>query len=148
LSDRPHYVIDASVVARWCLFSPPYVDHALKVLDDYQEARIDLIAPDNLRYEVGGAIHQAVIARYLQASQGEEQFRVFLGWQIPTVDMAQLLLSAYRLSIRLGCSFYDAVYLVLSEAKSLPFIFADRRLRNALGNRFPLALWIEDYQPA
>jgi predicted nucleic acid-binding protein len=146
LSERLLYVVDASIVVRWCLNTPPYAEAARRIRIDYEEDRIDLVAPDNLRYEVGGAIHLSVVARYVTASQGDERFASFLGWQIPTVDMADLLLPAYRLSIRLGCSFYDAVYLALAEARQLPFLHVDQRLRNALGNRFPLVRWVEDYR--
>ncbi|MCX6020737.1 MAG: hypothetical protein NTZ05_03225 [Chloroflexi bacterium] len=48
---------------------------------------------------------------------------------------------------RFGCSLYDGVYLALALARDCPLIYADNRLRNALRGRFPLALWIEDYQP-
>lgn len=57
-----------------------------------------------------------------------------------------LILPAYRLARRFGCSYYDAIYLALAEATALPFLHADDKLRRNLGTRFPLSLWIEDYR--
>jgi len=139
-------VIDASIVARWYLPSPPHVDLARQVRSDYQENRISLTAPDNLPIEVGGALHQAMRARYIRSEDSESWYNEFLDWNLPLVETADLLRPAYRLSLRFGCSFYDAIYLVLAQQENLPFLHADQRLHNALGGRFPFELWIEDYR--
>ncbi len=122
------------------------MERSLSVRDDYVAGRINLIGPDNLAVEVVGAIRQAVSARYISASVGERHVEDFWQWNIDLVDTKPLILPAYRLSIRLGCSFYDAIYLVLAESHNLPFIHADRNLKNALNGRFAQELWIEDYR--
>jgi predicted nucleic acid-binding protein len=144
--EAPLYVVDASVVARWYLPSPPHLDLARQVRADYQAARIDLTAPENLRIEVGGAFHQAMRAQYIRSADSERWYNEFLDWNIPVVETADLLRPAFRLSLRHGCSFYDAVYLALALEESIPFLHADQRLRNALAGRFTLELWIEDYR--
>src|SRR5438270_8106140 len=60
--ERPLYLVDASIVVRWYLNSPPHVDLARQVRDDYLANRIAVLAPENIRAEVGGAIHQAIVA--------------------------------------------------------------------------------------
>jgi predicted nucleic acid-binding protein len=140
------YVADTSVVARWHLNNPPHVESSLAVRDDYIAGRVNLIGPDNLAVEVVGAIRQAVNARYISATVGERHVEQFWHWNIALLDTKPLILPAYRLSIRLGCSFYDAIYLVLAESRNLPFIHADRNLKNALNGRFPQEQWIEDYR--
>ena len=144
--DVPIVVVDASVVARWYLPSTPYLDLARQVRADFETNRIELTAPANLRIEVGGAFHQAMRARFIRSADSERWFHQFLDWDIPVVETVELLRPAYRLSLELGCSFYDAIYLALSRQESLPFLHADQRLHNALGGRFPLELWIEDYR--
>src|SRR5262249_44367450 len=139
---------DTSVVARWHLNNPPYVASSLAVRDDYVAGRINLIGPDNLAVEVVGAIHHAVNARYISAAVGERHVEQFWRWKIALVDTKPLTLPAYRLSIRLGCSFYDAIYLFLAESRDLPFVHADRNLKNALNGRFSQEVWVEDYLPA
>jgi hypothetical protein len=39
------------------------------------------------------------------------------------------------------------LYLALSDSLDCPFVFADSRLRNAIGLRFPRAVWLEDWFP-
>jgi predicted nucleic acid-binding protein len=143
--DVPLFVVDASVVARWYLPSPPHLDLAHQVRTDYEADRIGLTAPDNLRVEVGGAFHQAMRAHFIQSEDSERWYYHFLDWEIPMVETAELLRPAYRLSLDFGCSFYDAIYLALSRQEDLPFLHADQRLHNALGGRFPQERWIQDY---
>ncbi|MBI4320100.1 MAG: hypothetical protein HY675_16540 [Chloroflexi bacterium] len=71
MAERPCYVVDASVAVRWYLGRAPFVEQAAQVLNDYREHRINLLAPDNLFLEVTVAIHQAVVARRIRASQGQ-----------------------------------------------------------------------------
>lgn len=145
MSERLLFIVDASIVGRWYLRNEPFVEAALRIQDDYLNQRIALLAPDNLRYEVAGAIRQAVNQRQIRASDGEHYIRRVLQWDIPLVDGEELILPAYQLSIRLGCSFYDAIYLTLGESRGIPVVHADRRLHTALAGRFPLETWIEDY---
>lgn len=145
MSDAPLYVVDASIVARWYLPSPPFLDLTRAVRDDYRASRIDLTASDNLRLEVGGALHLAMRAGFIRAEDSEAWYNAFLDWNLPLIETVDLLRPAYRLSLRFGCSFYDAIYLVLAQQENAPFIHADQKLHHALGGRFPLELWIEDY---
>ena len=92
--DKPLFVVDASIAARWYLPSPPYVDHARQVRADYEEGKIDLTAPDNLRIEVGGALHQAMRAGFIRGEDSETWYNDFLAWNIPCVESLDLLRSA------------------------------------------------------
>ena len=146
MTERPIYVIDSSIVTRWYLRNEPFLVAASRTQDDYQNQTISLIAPNNLRFEVSGAIRQAINQRYIRASDGEGYIQRVLEWDFPLIDADVLILPAYRLSVRLGCSFYDAMYLSLGEYRDMPVIHADRNLHKALAGRFPLEVWIEDYR--
>ena len=65
MAEIPRYVVDASVATTWHLKDPleRHVALAEQVLRDFQEARIELLAPDHIRYEVGSAILNATRAR-------------------------------------------------------------------------------------
>src|SRR6266852_1109520 len=105
--EHPLYVVDASIVVRWYLNSPPHVDLARQVRDDYLANQIAVLAPENLRAEVGGAIHQAIVARSIRAADGETRYRSFLNLGISMVETENLYLPAFSLSLRLWCIFYD-----------------------------------------
>jgi predicted nucleic acid-binding protein len=141
------YVVDASVVSKWHLRDEQYVDLADENLFAFQAGRIDLVAPDHPRYEVPSAIRKGVRTGRLTSDQARTAISDFLNWRLPTVGDEGLILAAYDQTVRFGCSFYDGLYLALCESIGCSLVHADDRLRNALGIRFPLAIWIEDWAP-
>lgn len=147
-SSVPLYVVDASVAAKWLLPDEPDAELAVVVLADFREGRTALIAPNHLRYEVPSAVRAAYRTRRLTLPASRTAISQFLFWQVPTVDDASLIEAGYEQALRFGCSFYDGVYLALAESLDCPLVFADLRLRNALGANFPRALWLTDYVPA
>lgn len=148
MAERPRYVLDASVALKWLLRldDESHLAEADAVLTDYQEARIGLLTPNHLRYEVGHGLRRAVIRERLSWDAGRAALEWFSALRLPTMHHDTLLLQGWDLSRAHGCSFYDAVYLALAQATRYPLIHADNRLRNALDSRFPLELWIEGYR--
>jgi predicted nucleic acid-binding protein len=149
MADLPRYVIDASVATKWHLkdATEGHLEIADRVLRDMQESRIALIAPDQICYEVGAAILNATRARPPRLSVAEASLTVGeVGrWGVTYVNDHDLISAAFLMGRRWGCSFYDGLYLALAQRLGVPLIHADNNLRNALGDQFPLALWIEDY---
>lgn len=148
MNSRPLYVIDASVAVKWHLRDEHDVHAADLILDDFQEGRTDILAPGQLRYELPSAVRNALRTNRLTAEQGKLAISAFFALRIPTVDDDALIQAAYDQALRFGCSLYDGLYLALADSVGCPFVYADRRLRNALGSAFPRALWVEDYVPA
>ena len=147
MADRPCLVVDASVAVKWHLSDEEFAEVAVAVLADFREDRVNLLAPDHIRYEVANAIRVAARRGRLTPRQGREALEQFLSWGLWTVATDQLFLAAYDTSERLGCALYDGLYLALAESADCPLIYADRVLRNHIRDQFPLALWIGDYSP-
>lgn len=122
---------------------------AATVRKDLEAGQIVLFAPDQIRYEVGAAILNAARARPPRLATAEGSLTISdVGlWGVNFVTDNDLLPAAYLMGRRWGCSFYDGLYVALAQRLGVPLLHADNNLRNALGDRFPLALWIEDYQP-
>jgi len=148
ISERPQFVVDASVAAMWQLHDEDHADVAASLLQDFREGRIRLIAPGHMRYEVPSAIRKAWRTGRVTEAQARRAIGVFLGWRVPTVDDDDLITAAFEFTVHFGCSLYDGLYLALAERTACPLVFADGRLRNALAGRFPFALWLTDYSPA
>jgi predicted nucleic acid-binding protein len=146
-NDLPRYVVDASVASKWHLRDELLIDRADALLTGFRDGRWNLSAPECLRHEVAGAIRKAVRTRRLTREQGRIALADFLIWQIPVVASDALLLLAYDYSWRFGCSIYDGLYLALSDSFDCRFVYADSRLRNAIGDRFSRAVWLEDWEP-
>jgi predicted nucleic acid-binding protein len=149
--ERPRYVVDATVVGKWFLQEAQderYVGLALELLRDFQAARVALLAPDHLTYEVSSIICKAVGGNRLDPARAISSITTLLSYPISLVQDQALLLEGARLSIWYRCTFYDAMYMGLAESRGYRFVHADDKLRRTLGGRFPLELWIEDYQPS
>lgn len=145
MSDRPSFVLDASVATKWLLRDEQVVAAADQVLNGFRDGRIDLVAPNQIRYEVVSAIRSATRRERLTLGQGRTAVALFLSFGIPTVDDDDLLVAGFEQALRFGCSLYDGVYVALAESIGRPLLFADLRLRHAFGDAFPLGPWIEDY---
>lgn len=144
-NSHPRYVVDASVAVKWHLRDEEDTHAADGVLTDFREGRIRLLAPDHIRYEVPNAIRTAVRTGRLTPDQGATAVTDFLAWRLRTVGNDALIQAAYDQSLRLGCAFYDGLYLALAERGACPLVYADHRLRNTLGAGFTGALWVGDY---
>lgn len=141
----PRYIVDASVAVKWYLRDEDDVVAADALLTDFREDRIQLVAPEHIRYEVPSAFRNAMRTNRLTPEQARRAIAGFLAWPITTVRDDDLILAACDQAVRFGCSFYDGLYLALAESTQHQYVYDDMRLRNALGTRFPLALWLTDY---
>ncbi len=145
-SNPPTFVVDASVAVKWHLEDEQDTPEAIRLLTDFRDGRVLLLAPDHIRFEVPSAIRNALRVGRLNAAEGLTAIESFLGWRIETVGNDALIEAGYEMALRFGCSFYDGLYLALAENAGRPLVYADNRLRNALGGRFPLAMWVSDYR--
>jgi predicted nucleic acid-binding protein len=124
--------------------NPPFVAESLYLRDLYERGELVLSAPANLRYEVCGAVHNAIATRQLNPVQVRGRLQAFLDLPFVLVESANLILDAHRLSLQYSSSFYDSLYLALAEQLQVPLVHADRRLKDSLRGRFRRELWIEE----
>lgn len=143
MAERPQFVVDASVAAKWYLND----DQALEVLRHFLQGKISLLAPDHIRYEVPSAVRNAIRRERVDPAAAREATSIFLGLGLHTTRSSSLILLGHDQAMKFGCSLYDGLYLALAEMSRCPLLHADRKLRHALNGRFPLELWIADYQP-
>ena len=138
-------IVDASVVLRG--FFPDEEGHAKaqSLIRAYAQGEIELHAPTLLPYEVTNAVLQAIRRDRIGPEKGREILTAFEGLGIPTVDVSwQQTLELARTHDR---SAYDGAYLALAEEIGSKLVTGDRRLYNAVKDRLPWVLWIEDYAP-
>ncbi|MBM4467104.1 MAG: type II toxin-antitoxin system VapC family toxin [Chloroflexi bacterium] len=138
-------IVDASVVLRG--FFPDEEGHAeaQALIRAYAQGEIEFHAPTLLPYEVTNAVLQAIRRDRISPEKGREILTAFEGLSIPTVEVSwQRTLELARTHDR---SAYDGAYLALAEETGSKLVTGDRRLYNAVKDRLPWVLWIEDYAP-
>ncbi|MDO8673834.1 MAG: type II toxin-antitoxin system VapC family toxin [Dehalococcoidia bacterium] len=148
--DLPRYVVDASVAVKWHLQDEEWVEQSLEVLADFRQGNIRLLSPSILCYELASALLKATRPmagrnRFL-VQKAEDSLTQFLSLGVELIEHTAITLTAFQIAARYGCSYYDAVYLATAQMTNTPLLYADGKLRRALGDRFPLAVWIGDYQ--
>ena len=141
----PQFVVDASIAMKWQFGDEEHAFEAERILTDFEQNRIILIAPDHLRYEVANALRTAVRTGRMSSADAREALDAFLQLGIATYRDDEMIRRGFDLAIQYDCAAYDGLYLALAGFAQCALLHADRRLRNTLAGRFARELWIEDY---
>ncbi len=119
-------IIDASVAFKWTISEPdsPTADRLLE--------RSDLLAPWVLRIELGYALTKRVRQRSLSLAEAYDAWHWIgaapLAWRDDRLHQP----AALELSLRLGASFYDCLYLALAIEHQDRVITADEHFVRAV----------------
>ena len=142
-------VVDASVAAKWHLKDEEEADKAVLLLERFTQGKVELFAPDYIRYEVAAAITFAASGRRprIQPAIAREAIAAFLALGINTLNSDQLILVAFPLVPQYDCALYDCLYVALKNRLNLPFITADRKLYQRI-QHLPSIIWLGDYSPS
>ena len=142
------WVVDASVALKWYLLDEGLVDEAAVFLEGFVNERLELLAPDYIRYEILNALEVARIQRRITSLEASEGFGHFLGlgFHLPHDD-EQLLLNAAAVSRRYAVAPYDALYVALAETTGSLFVTADERLYGRIKSE-AYARWLGDIEPS
>ena len=131
-------VIDASVAIKWVLNEPGRVA-AISLLDDYEAARIDLVAPGVLMTEVASALAKRCRRRELTPARAEQAFRLLERRQPMAIDQPAHLRMAFSLALSHQVSVWDALYLALAIERRCDLVTADRRFHRSVARHYPFA---------
>lgn len=135
----PYTVIDASVAIKW--FLPEAArPQAVRLLRQYREKSIKLVAPELLVVEVSNVFCKRVRRNELSESSALEAFRL-LNINTPGLVEDRVLLSyAMSLSLRTGQTIYDCLYLALALRMECDLITADQKFCAAVQSKLPNVL--------
>lgn len=142
----PRLVVDASVAVKWHLQDEEHVDQALALLDRFAAGAVELVVPDQIRYEVPSAITVATrrTTPRLTMEQGRDAIDEFLALGLTTLRDDDLIVRAYPLTHQYAIAFYDALYLACAQYVGCPLIVADDRFYQRI-RTLPDIIWIGDY---
>lgn len=138
-------VTNASVVVRWFFADEPLADEARRILLDFQQERIMLVAPNFCLWEVANAFWVGVRRGRITSDEAKENWWHFtaLGLQFLT-DPEPIAVLAFAL--RFDLSVYDSLYLLATHQIGGEFWTADDRLVQAVQGQLPFIRWLGDYR--
>src|SRR5437016_4475948 len=126
-------VVDASVAAKW-LLPEPYKDKAEKLLRDYIDEKVDLIAPDLIVSEVGNLLwKRSTLLGEISRTQASQSYANFLALGLVLEPSSAFAAEALRLAAEEHHPIYDMLYIALAERNGCEFVTADEKLVRKLG---------------
>lgn len=130
------YVIDASVAVKWFV-EEDYSQVARYLLKNFEKGSNYLYAPSLLIHEVGNSLWRMVNRLKLLKSQyAINAYRMFLEIPIHYVDLTEEDASnSLKLSLELGSTFYDSVYVSLSKKLGKTLVTADEDILEKAGGQ-------------
>ena len=134
------YVVDASVVTKWFV-EEDYSQNARDLLKSFGRGSVDLYAPSLLLHEVGNALWRIVNRlKLLKATYVIDAYSNFLKVPIHYADLTKQDASdSLKLSLELGLTFYDVVYLNLSKKLAKMLVTADDEILRKIKGDFRVA---------
>jgi predicted nucleic acid-binding protein len=137
-------VVDSSVVVKWFVVEP-YSTEARRILDDYQNGVLTLLAPDLINAEIGNIVWKKHVFQGMAAADAQLVIDTFRALPLTQTPTAALLDSAYRLAVTHRRTVYDMLYVALSVQEACQFVTADEKLVNAIGPTFPHTVWLGNW---
>lgn len=137
-------VVDTSVAVKWFVAEQHSVE-ARRILDQYQDGAVSLLAPDLLVaefYNVIGKKHDRGMLSQSDAQSILAAFRYLSFTLFPTVD---LLDDAFNIAATHHRSVYDSLFVALSTRENCRCVTADEKFINAVGFSFPNLVWLPNW---
>ncbi len=139
-------VIDASIMLASLLEDEPDHASARELLRQFliPTNGLELISISLLPYELANGLWQAGRKGRIGAREIASLLERFEDFDLPLRSIRPA--SIIPIAERLQCSSaYDAAYLALAESEQIPLITADKRLYNAVREKFRWIVLIEDF---
>jgi predicted nucleic acid-binding protein len=130
-------ILDASVALKWVL-NEDDSDLARELRADYLAGAYEFIVPDIFPAEIGHALVRAERRGLIdvgEASLLATRILFILPDLYPNLD---LISRAIDIASKHRVGVHDCVYVALAEQENIPLLTADRKLLDALRDKFPM----------
>jgi len=134
-------VLDASIAIKW-YFPEVLSEAALALISD----KIQWIVPDLFYAETGNVLWKKVERGEATIPVALDAMKSLLSLDVAIRAVTSLLVPALEIALQFRCTVYDALYLSAAVAADCPFVTADRKFYDVIGQT-PLReylLWVED----
>lgn len=138
-------VIDSSVAVKWVIEEDDS-DKAQLILDEYQDEKIALQAPAIIHAEFGNIIWKKQIFQGLSVADAEAAIKKFQQLSFILTPTTALFDDAFKIAVKYRRTFYDSLFLSLSERENCQFVTSDEKLYNAVKTDFPKMILLADWK--
>jgi predicted nucleic acid-binding protein len=140
-------VVDTSIVIKWVL-SEPDTHTAEALLANWSNAKVTVIAPMLLAYEITNVLYQNTRRGNITIQKAREALAEVLntGLILESSPISAISKRAIELAAQFNLSAtYDAYYLALAEQKDCELWTADTRLYKSVQNKLPWVHTLNEY---
>lgn len=123
------YVVDASVAARFVL-NEDLSERAAKVLEDFINGEVELIAPTLLVYEVGNALWKAAARGLISEGEALDSFMNFFKLRLWRELRVEESAWALKWGAASGSTYYDSAYVAMAFSEGATLLTADDELES------------------
>src|SRR5271165_6562145 len=134
------YVIDASVVAKWCLpaVHEPLLNKVIELRNQQVRGQVQFVVPDLFWAEMGNVLWKAVRLGRCTREVAQTGLVLLQGRRFPAVWSESLVEQAFTIEVEFQRSVYDSIYVALAIESGCQLLTADEKLANALSLRMPV----------
>jgi len=145
MRSRNGWVIDANVANKWYLRDEDLLSQADKIRDDVEDRSVPGVCPHVARHEVANTMAVAYRGGRISKERATAALSDFLATGLSIDGDADWLISAATaIAMELPIFINDAVYIALADRLGLQCVTADRKLYDAVTDRFPFVRWLGD----
>jgi predicted nucleic acid-binding protein len=138
------HVVDASVSAKW--FIPElHSENALRLLTDFLEEKLELMAPDLMVVELANLLWTRSARGDISQAKAAQGLAEFLALGLDLRASSALSATALKLATTEKHPVYDMMYVSLAQQEGCELVTADQKMINKLGKKLPLLRWIGDF---
>jgi predicted nucleic acid-binding protein len=107
-------VVDSSVIVKWLnKDNEEHIQNSDKLLNETREGRIELLAPELAKYEIGNVL---LLGKKLIFSEAAKSISALYSIPLTFIEESkELAVQTYALAEDLGITYYDASFLSLAK---------------------------------
>ncbi len=138
-------VVDSGITVKWYIEEDDS-DIAQLIYNEYEAGNISFLAPDLIYAEFGNIIWKKQIFKNLDANEADFAISEFKKISFTLTPITLLFDDAYKIAVKYKRTFYDSLYLALSERENCEFVTADEKFYNSVRNSFSKTILLSDWQ--
>lgn len=132
-----HFVVDSSVAVKW-FADEADSDKAKNLLAKHLDGEIEFYAPDLFYSEIGNIFWKKVSIQGFSKEDADDSLEKIRRIKVTVSSTLSLFDRSMQIAVTYSRTFYDSLYIALSEDLGYEFVTADERMFNAVHQNFPL----------